>query len=145
MILRSIERAFRHAKEKGWDKTYWAIDVHGTMVVPNYTGKGIAKEFYPYALETLQLLSSRKDVVMILYSCSYPHEIEEYFTFFKSLNVNFQYAGVNPEVENGEYGYFNHKPYFNVLLEDKAGFDPVLHWKPILEYLREMDSDNRNR
>jgi hypothetical protein len=136
MILKAIARCFQQAKEKNWDKTYWAVDIHGTSIVPNYQGGDIPKEFYPYACETLQLLSSRDDIVLILFTCSYPNEIEEYLDYFRSFNIHFKYSGKNPEVDNGEYGYFRDKPYFNVLFEDKAGFDPG-EWPAVLNYLKE--------
>lgn len=32
----------------------------------------------------------------------------------------------NPEIceENGMFGYYNYKPYFDIMFEDKAGFKP---------------------
>lgn len=135
MIIRAIEKAFKHAKEKNWEKTYWVIDLHGTTIVPNYDGHKIPTDFYPHACEVLQILSARKDIVLILYTCSYPYEVKEYLEYFKKHQILFQYVGTNPEVKNGQYGYFNEKPYFNVMLEDKAGFDPDTDWERILEYL----------
>ena len=46
MITRSIETCLRQAKAKGWDKTYWAIDIHGTILRPTYTNNQISTEFY---------------------------------------------------------------------------------------------------
>src|SRR5688500_17588974 len=105
------------------------------MIVPNYDGMNIPTDFYPHACEVLQMLSRRNDIVLILFTCSYPYEIKQYFEFFKQHSINFQFVNSNPEVKNVEYGYFNEKPYFNVLLEDKAGFDAESDWKRILEYL----------
>jgi hypothetical protein len=34
----------------------------------------------------------------------------------------------NPEVKSTTYGYYEDKPYFNVLFEDKAGFDATEDW-----------------
>ena len=79
MIVKAIERCLQTAKAKGWEKTYWAIDIHGTVMKPNYKTNEITTEFYPFAKEALQLLSKRKDIVRILYTCSYPHEIVQYF------------------------------------------------------------------
>lgn len=135
MITRAIENAFRHRKERGWSKTYWAFDVHGTILIPNHRRDVISTEFYPYALEVMQLLSKRTDIVRILYTCSYPNEIEQYLDFFKKYGIHFHYVNSNPEVADGGYGYYKEKFYFNVLLEDKAGFSGDTDWKDILTVL----------
>ena len=117
----NIQNAFTTARARGWDKTYWAIDIHGTILKPDYK-KDSAKEFYPLAEEVLQMLSNRPDVCLILYTCSYPDEVNIYLDFFKEHNINFEYVNENPEASNNKHGYFQDKLYFNVLLEDKAGF-----------------------
>ena len=75
MITRAIEKAFRVAKEKGWDKTFWAIDLHETVIKPNWQAGTIPTEFYPLAKEALQMISNMKDITLIMYTCSHPHEI----------------------------------------------------------------------
>lgn len=134
MITRAIENCLRHAKEKGWDKTYWAFDIHGTILKPNYKHDEISQEFYPYAIETMQLLSKRKDIVKILYTCSYPREIEQYVEYFAKHKIHFDYINQNPEITDGGYGYYKDKFYFNVLMDDKAGFDGKTDWELILKF-----------
>ena len=87
MILKAIKRAVKIAKSRNWDCTYWAFDIHETIVKPNWLTGQIPTEFYPYAKEALQLISVRKDIVQILYTCSHPHEIREYLTFFKGNGI----------------------------------------------------------
>ena len=136
-VLKAIQKNhFDMMEKRGWDKTFWAFDVHGTLIKPNYKAGDIPKEFYPYALETLKLLTDRKDVTLILYTCSHPHEIQEYLDLFNSHGIKFEYCNKNPEVPsdmNG-YGYYEDKFYFNVLFEDKAGFDPE-EYEEIYKYL----------
>lgn len=130
---------FDYKEKRGWDKTYWFFDIHGTILKPNYQYGNIPKEFYPYAKEAMQLISKLSDVCMVLYTCSHPHEIEQYLEFFKENNIHFQYVNENPEVAtdlNG-YGCYDKKPYINVLFEDKAGFDPETEWLEVLELLKE--------
>ena len=131
MITRAIERAFEKAKRENWDKTYWAFDIHETMVIPNWSTEELPTSFYPEAKEVLQAISKRKDICMILYTCSHPHEIEKYREFFEEHQIHFDYANENPEVESRGYGCYDHKPYFNVLFEDKAGFDPQSDWTKV--------------
>lgn len=128
---------FAYKENRGWDKTYWFFDIHGTILKPNYQYGNIPKEFYPHAKEAMQLISKLDDVCMVLYTCSHPHEIEQYLEFFKENNIHFQYVNENPEVPtdlNG-YGCYDKKPYINVLFEDKAGFNPETEWLEVLELL----------
>jgi hypothetical protein len=137
-IVRSIEiNHYEHMFNRNWDKTYWVFDIHGTILKPNYEYGNIPKEFYPFAKETLQMISEMEDVVMILYTCSHPHEIEQYIEYFKENNIHFDYINENPEIATNLEGYGNYdkKPYMNVLFEDKAGFNGDTDWILVNEYL----------
>jgi len=136
MIAKAITNCLQHANLKGWNKTYWAFDIHGTILLPTYKTNVLATEFYPYAKETLQLISKRKDIIKILYTCSYPHEIVSYLKFFESHEIYFDYANENPDVCAGAYGHYDRKIYFNLLFEDKAGFDPLTEWEKVYTLLR---------
>ena len=122
---------------RGWDKTYWVFDIHGTILKPNYEYGNIPKEFYPFAKETLQMISKMEDVVMILYTCSHPHEIEQYIECFKENDIHFDYVNENPEIPTNLEGYGNYdkKLYMNVLFEDKAGFDGDTDWGEVKKFL----------
>jgi hypothetical protein len=139
-ILRAIKQQHfdaisRHSK---WAFTYWAFDLHGTIIKPNYTAGSIPTEFYPHAKKVLQMLSKRDDIVMYMYTCSHPHEQEQYVELFKQHDIDFKWVNKNPDVQtdNNGYGYYEEKPYFNVLFEDKAGFDPNEDWEDIWDYFR---------
>lgn len=137
-IVRSILiNHYEHMVKRNWDKTYWAFDIHGTILKPNYEYGNIPKEFYPFAKETLQLVSKMEDVVMILYTCSHPHEIEQYIEYFEENDIHFDYINENPEIPTNLEGYGNYdkKPYMNVLFEDKAGFDGDNDWYSVLQLL----------
>lgn len=139
MISVAIKNAFKKARERNWHKTYWAIDIHETMIKPNWLANPIPTEFYPKAKKTLQYISTRKDITMILYTCSHPHEIEKYIELFKKNDINFNHINANPEVINESYGFYDKKPYFNVLLEDKAGFDPFQDWDEVYNSLHAQE------
>ena len=139
-----IKNHFEYKEKRGWEKTYWFFDIHGTILKPNYTYGNTPKDFYPYAKETLQFLSKLPDICMILYTCSHPHEIEEYIKLFEENDIKFQYVNDNPEIVtdvNG-YGCYDKKPYVNVLFEDKAGFDPETEWKLVLFLMKEKYGNN---
>lgn len=135
MIVNAIKKSFERAKEKKWDKTFWAVDIHDTIIKPNYQ-KGIPTEWYPFAKEALQKISKRKDICLILYTCSWPKEIEEYLEFFKENDIHFDYVNSNPEAQNTNYGFYDNKPYFNVLFEDKSGF-LIEEWEDVIKVLDE--------
>ena len=139
MITKAIDNCFRHARERGWAKTYWAFDIHGTILKPNYKANEISREFYPYAVDVMQMVTRRKDIVKILYTCSYPHEIEQYLEYFEQHGILFDHVNINPDVANGGYGYYRDKFYFNVLMDDKAGFDGEADWEAMIPVLRKYD------
>lgn len=139
MITKAIRNAFKHASDRSWERTYWAVDIHGTMIVPNYKGGDVPNEFYPWAKEVLQRISQREDIVLILFTCSHPNELNQYRSLFTEHNIRFQYINENPEVTNGAYGCYDQKIYFNVLFEDKAGFDPHEDWKLVHDLLDELN------
>lgn len=130
---------------RNWDTIYWAIDIHDTCVVANYKSGDIPTEFFPYAKKVLQRLSKRTDTKLFLYTCSHPHEIEQYFAFFNEHKIKFHWCNENPEAVNTAYGFFDKKPYSQILLDDKAGFDPFEDWKNINEALIIIDNKIRNK
>lgn len=138
MITRAIENAFAHKKSRGWAKTYWAFDIHGTILKPNFRRDLISTEFYPHAIEVMQSLSKRTDIVRIMYTCSYPHEITQYLKLFSDQDIHFHYVNRNPEVADGGYGFYKEKFYFNVLFEDKAGFSGDEDWELVKEVLKKF-------
>jgi hypothetical protein len=132
-LIRSLDKnpfnitiAMKKAKDDGYKKIYLFADIHATILKPDYNN--VAKEYYPMAKEVLQVLSRREDVCINLYTCSYPREIQEYLDFFKEDGIEFVYTNKNPEAENTKHGYFEDKPYMNILFEDKAGFDAEIDW-----------------
>jgi len=135
-IVNWIDKMFKHAEKRKWFETYWAIDIHGTISVPDYRKKSKEIIYYPYAKETLQLLSNRKDIILILSTSSYPDEIQTYMEQFAEDNIYFKYLNENPEISSykGSYGFYEQKYYFNVLIDDKAGFNPEKDWKKIYNY-----------
>ena len=134
-----IEKMFAHSFEKEWFETYWAFDIHGTILIPTFRKDSYDSDFYPFAKEALQLISERDDIIMILSTSSYPEEIEHYQKIFKENNIHFKYVNENPEIDTakGNFGYYKDKFYFNVLFEDKAGFDPEEEWWWIWDLMRD--------
>jgi hypothetical protein len=134
-ILVWIKTMFKHAEERQWDRVYFTFDLHGTISCPDYRKKIKKIKYYPYAKETLQLLTKRDDIKMILWSSSYPDELEIYKNQLEEDDIIFDFIGENPEISDakGAFGYYNQKHYFNLLVEDKSGFNPN-SWESLYNY-----------
>jgi len=139
-----IDKMFKHAREHQWYETYWAIDVHGTILIPTFRKNSFDSDFYPFAKEALQIITKRRDIILILSTSSYPEEIEHYMKVFKENDIHFKYVNENPEIdsEKGNFGYYKDKYYFNVLIDDKAGFVPEIEWHLIYKLMQKYDFDN---
>ena len=137
-VLQWIEQMFEYAEKKEWFETYWAIDLHGTVSRPDYRKESKEIDYYPYAKETLQLMSEREDIKLIMFTSSYPEEIKEYYKQFRNDNIIFDFINDNPEVTDakGSFGFYDKKPYFNVLLEDKASFNPLNDWEYLYNHFK---------
>jgi hypothetical protein len=133
MIVDWIDKMFKHSFEKQWFLTYWAFDIHGVIFRPNYRKNSKDAVYYPMAKETLQLISKRSDIVMIMFTSSYPEEIKHYYEVLKNDGIIFKYINENPDIDSlkGNFGYYENKFYYNVMFEDKAGFDPEVEWHQI--------------
>lgn len=133
-IIEALQRNWLKAKKKKWDCIYIGVDIHDTIVYGNYDNTNIPTKFTPHAKETLQFLSNRKDIVLFLYTCSHQHEIEKYKTFFAENGIKFQSVNKNPAVQSNDLGCYDDKPYFNLLLDDKAGFNCEMDWYNIYQW-----------
>ncbi|HPI82747.1 MAG TPA: hypothetical protein PK122_05970 [Candidatus Paceibacterota bacterium] len=142
-VISQIRKTFKVSFEKEWYNTYWAFDVHGTILKPTYDLNEDHMEFYPYAKEALQKISKRSDIIMILWTCSYPHEIQKYIEFFKNHGIHFHHINENPRISSnmGNFGYYEQKFYFNVLFEDKAGFQAESEWKEVYTLMKKYETD----
>ena len=131
-LERIIEREFQKAKERRWDCIYIVVDLHETVFKSTY--KLTQPEFFPHAKETLQYLSTRKDIVLICWSSLSPKQFnEQYLPVFLQSRIIFQFLNENPLEKNTDYADFSKKFYFNILLDDKAGFNPYEDWQIVHE------------
>lgn len=137
MNLFNIQNAYNQAKSRNWDRIYWAIDLHNTVLKSTYDNDRISS-FYPLAEEVLKYLSDKDDVVLILFSSTPNKFIDQYLKLFVSKNIFFKYVNSNPEVPNTEYADFSDKFYFNILLDDKAGFEAETDWQFVMGELNRV-------
>jgi hypothetical protein len=137
-IIDVIERQFDKQMRQQWYETYWLIDMHGVIIRPNHKDDLPNRlDFYPFALDSLVLLTNRSDIRMILYTCSYDYQIRHYINLLRLHHIEFDYINENPEIGEGDVGCYDAKPYFDVYLDDKAGFNAEVEWRNIHDFLRE--------
>ena len=130
----NIEKSYKLKNIKMWKKIFWMVDVHDT-IFPGYYKENQPLEFYPFAKEVLQFLTKQEDTCLILYTCSHEHEINRMLQHFQTHDISFEFTNENKHVSNSSFGCYTTKPYFNILLEDKSGFEPSdwIEIKNILE------------
>ena len=130
-ITRAIDRAFEMKEKRGWDKLYWAIDLHNTMLpsCKEDSEKGHSVEnIYPSCLKALQMLSQSDEHCLILFTATKPKDISNLLLQLEHQGVHFDYMNENPECEDTEYADFSEKFYYDVIVDDKAGFNPATGW-----------------
>lgn len=131
MNIFNIERTFKLKVDRNWDTLYVAVDLHGTIAKPYHD----CLEYYNGAVEVLKWFNKRADFKLILWTSSYPREILQFLAEMKSKDVNFDFINENPLEKNRGFACFEQKFYFNILLDDKAGFDPETDWLLIKQEL----------
>lgn len=128
MNIFNIERAFQTMKDRNWDTLWWMIDVHDTIFKGKYaTDQDF--EFYSGCLEVLKWISDQPNQEIILWTSSFKNDAQRVIDYFKeNHNIVINYFNENPECPNTELADFATKPYFNILLDDKGGFEAETDW-----------------
>lgn len=151
--MKDVRKLFRDAisrlKERGHTTLYVAVDAHGTMIKPSkqtimQTADGADKpeevvcscgctpefELYPYARMALAKMADA-GVRLILWTST----MDSYGLLRGLVRVGIRVTDLNdnPDFRLTPYADFSKKFFFDVLLDDKAGFDPMHDWKKILE------------
>ena len=139
MIEKSLKEAIKRLDEKGWDKIYFLVDIHGTIFEPSYSESDECK-WLGESRDALRIMSKVDWISLILWTSTYPSVIQNhYLPVFEKEGIKFDYVNENPEVTNEALGCFDKKPYFNLLLDDKAGFDKE-DWKVLTKIVEEYDA-----
>lgn len=133
MLINAIEQAYRIKKSRDWDTIYWAIDLHGVCLKSTYISSTyeLINEKVIAGLKKIKAQSENK---VILWSGVHDFEKPQIIDFFASHGVEIDFFNCNPLEDNTRSGNFKEKFYFNILLDDKAGFDPMTDWDVIIQY-----------
>lgn len=139
MILRAVKLAYEKHSEK-YPHIFWKIDLHGVCLRSSYKAgeyEWINDDVVPALKEIMRCPHSK----IILWSSCYEHEQEKIIKFFNDSGVHVDFFNENPMFANTEYGCFDQKFYFSILIDDKAGFDPDTEWKMINDFLTERNKE----
>lgn len=127
--MRLIERAYQIKKERNFPDLYVALDIHDTVwggTKSKHTD--FISPYYPYAKEVLRFWSNQPGVCIILFTCSYPESSVLIKNRLKNDGIRVSYINENPEITNTQHGDFSKKFYYQIIIDDKAGFDPEVDW-----------------
>lgn len=122
-IVKAIERAYLIAKTRNWDRVYWCLDLHGTVLESNYSSDSY-NFLNQEVISALQQLTSYPETRIILWSSIHDNDSREVIRLFNQHQIRVDWVNENPEVANTTTGCFTEKFYFSILVDDKAGFDP---------------------
>jgi hypothetical protein len=135
-LEKHIETVFTVYKPKrGWKVIYWMVDVHGVIIRGTWHKKNHFEFIDETAKDVLKWISDRPDQKLILWTSSKPEELEAMSAWLLSHGIVVDFMNSNPDEKDTEYADFSLKPYFNILLDDKAGFDPETDWQVIKDTL----------
>ena len=124
MNIFNLKKAFQDKKERGWHTLYVLVDAHGTLIRPAHDHI----EFYSGAVEVMTWFNRRSDFKVILWTSSHQKEIDAIIKSAEKEGFYFDFINENPLEKNSERACFDRKPYFNILIDDKAGADPLTDW-----------------
>ena len=138
MIINAIKNAYDTMHARKWDTLYWAIDLHGVCLESTYTvneHRWISAD----AIAGLQSIDAQPENKIILWSAVYDEDKLPIVSMFADKGIKIIGFNENPEVFNTDVSFFNEKFYFNILLDDKAGFNHHTDWSKIIEFYAQRD------
>lgn len=144
-IIKAIQIAQKKQVERKYESLYWCIDVHGVILTPTYELNNSGATYYPYCLKTLKILSDLPDQKIILWSSSYMQQLNIVRRNLEDEDIDIDFLNSNPDYTMTEICDFSQKFYFDILLDDKAGFEAGSDWEEIYNYLSKGKKKGKSR
>lgn len=163
-ISKVFEQALLRRLDRGYPNLYVAVDLHGTILIPTRETKffyadggdtpreqwyscngGLkAEKPYLYAFETLKLITRKYPYIkLILWTSGKPEKANQFvLDLLVNEGIRFWYINENPDFPGNEYADFSKKFCFDILLDDKAGFDPKIDWLELYNFLEKYPVDD---
>jgi len=141
-VSKLFQEAFLEAKEKGHDHIVVAVDLHGTIVnstlfnrIKGTEEEKLAHSIYHPAIEALTLMTEDPEIEMFIHSGTEPSSLIRIKNSLETcfdIKISLGYSATTTIEKQS----FSKKPYFGVLLDNKAGFDPEYDWEGISIFLK---------
>ena len=131
-----IKHTFEQKEIRKWNKIYWAIDLHDTVITGKYNRFNEGAEIFAHAKEVLDYLYNSDVHQTILWTSSWNDACQD---ILKRYDLKFNYFNENPECKSTDMCDFNSKFYFNILLDDKSGWVGSTDWTELKNALEEYD------
>jgi hypothetical protein len=129
-ITKVIAAAYDKAIQRGFTKIYYLVDLHGVIMRSSYE-PGV-HEFVPGpGVATLKRISEVEESCIIIWSCLHDADKPGILHAFEKEGIKIAAINENPFEQSNTVSSFHEKPYFSVLFDDKAGFDPDVDWADI--------------
>lgn len=138
MTIFNLERTFNDKRIRRWQNIYWCIDLHDVILEGKYSLMNDGAKYCPNAIKVLKMLTNKPETVLILWTSSYPAPISKAVDALEKEGVKFKYINWNPDCPNDHLCDFGRKFYFNILLDDKAGFEASKDWFAIEAELKRL-------
>ena len=87
-IYFSILEAYKLKQERKWEKLYFAVDLHGTIIEP---GRLVKLNVYPEAKMGLRFLSKVPDITLILFTSTMPELLKDFYSWCELNQIKFSY------------------------------------------------------
>lgn len=133
-LISYIEKVFNGLNNGSFKCIYIMVDVHNTILKPTFDKKETF-EYFPYAKETLKLLSDNENIKLIMWTSSYDDKIKMYLKHFEENGIIFNFVNENKEYGNVSFACFDTKFYYDIGIDDKFGFDAENDWEEIYTFL----------
>jgi hypothetical protein len=130
----AIQRAFNKKDERGWDKwpkLYILIDLHDVIIEGTYTRYNEKRKYHNMCEKVLKKLSENEKVCLILWTSSHNDAISDILDELSEKGIVFDYVNENPECVSTDILNVEKKPYFDLLFDDKAGFNGDEDWSVV--------------
>jgi hypothetical protein len=139
-LSKHIENVYTVYKPKrGWNTIYWLVDVHGVIMPGSWHKQNEFRFINQDCISVLRWIAERPDQKLILWTSSHTTEATQIIEWLARNGISIDYFNHNPDEKNTSYADFTDKFYFNILLDDKSGFDPQTDWNMIRETLQRIN------
>lgn len=133
---RALRSAYKKTNARGWDKVFWALDLHDTCFRSTY--EKFTYEWYnEHVQEALLRLTALPETHLILWSSVFHEEKPHILKFFADAGIRVSGFNENPLQPSNETSCFDEKFYMSVIIDDKAGFDPA-EWAEIPDLVDQL-------